>query len=661
MPKRKAHKKARRKASGARHAKKKAHRKASKVIVSRHKTISRKIRRISKARISKPRKAPKKKIHGKLAVHKKPSKKVQAKLSPKHLEPKRPAAGDFLLEIKSQIAGAVSSASGLPPKDILTLLEKPPEGIEADFALPCFTLSRAFKKDPKLIALDLYKRIQTSGVIREVKPAGPYLNFSIDWNSVASGLIPSILQNSKYGSAKIGNEQTVIVDFSSPNIAKPMSVGHLRSTTIGDSLCRIYRFLGYKVIGDNHLGDWGTQFGKIIVAYRKWGHPERLEKSPIEELLRLYVKFHEDAETQKELEEEARLAFKKLEDSDKESLALWKKFTELSIGEFEKTYKLLGVKFDLQQGESFYDMMAKDVIDEAIKKKVAKWSQHALIIEMGNQPPLLIRKSDEATLYSTRDLATIKYRMAKFSPQRILYVIGSEQKSYLEQVFAAAQKLGYVKPEQKKNLVHVQFGMMSLPEGKMSTRRGRLVMLDHVIREVTDLAEKTILIKNPDLKNRKKIAQEVGIGALKYADLSRDRIKDVKFDWDEILSFEGDTGPYIQYTHARACSILRKGKVKSSPKRFDAALLTDQKEKAIVRKLTEFPETVRKAAGDNKPHYIANYVFSLATLFNEFYQSVPVLKAKKSEREARVALVFSVRNVLKSGLSLLGIESPEEM
>jgi arginyl-tRNA synthetase len=632
MPKRKAHKKARRKASMARHDKKKAHRKASKVIVSRHKTVSRKIHR--KTRLKKP---------------------AAPKLSPGML----PA--DFLLQIKSQIAEAVSSASGLPPKDILTLLEKPPEGIEADFALPCFMLARPLRKDPKLIALDLYKRIHPSGLIKDAKQAGAYLNFSIDWNSVASGLIPSILQNSKYGSAKIGNEQTVIVDFSSPNIAKPMSVGHLRSTTIGDSLCRIYRFLGYKVIGDNHLGDWGTQFGKIIVAYRKWGHPERLEKSPIEELLRLYVKFHEDAETQKELEEEARLAFKKLEDSDKESLALWKKFTELSIWEFEKTYKLLGVKFDLQQGESFYDMMAKAVIDEAIKKKVAKWSQHALIIEMENQPPLLIRKSDEATLYSTRDLATIKYRMAKFSPQRILYVIGSEQKSYLEQVFAAAQKLGYVKPEQKKNLVHVQFGMMSLPEGKMSTRKGRLVMLDHVIREVTDLAEKTILIKNPDLKNRKKIAQEVGIGALKYADLSRDRIKDVKFDWDEILSFEGDTGPYIQYTHARACSILRKGKVKSSPKRFDAALLTDQKEKAIVRKLTEFPETVRKAAGDNKPHYIANYVFSLATLFNEFYQAVPVLKAKKSEREARVALVFSVRNVLKSGLSLLGIESPEEM
>jgi arginyl-tRNA synthetase len=301
------------------------------------------------------------------------------------------------------------------------------------------------------------------------------------------------------------------------------------------------------------------------------------------------------------------------------------------------------------------------VIEEALRKKVAKWSQHALIIDMENQTPLLIRKSDEATLYSTRDLATINYRVKKFAPERILYVIGSEQKSYLEQVFTAAQKLGYIKPEQKNRLLHVAFGMISLPEGKMSTRRGRVVMLDHVIKEVIDLAEKTILIKNPELKDRKNIAKDVGIGALKYADLSRDRIKDVKFDWDEILSFEGDTGPYIQYTHARACSILRKSKLKSIPKKFDTSLLKDAKEKAIIRKLVEFPETVVRASEDCKPHYIANYVFSLATLFNEFYQSIPVLKAKKGVREARLALVFAVKTVLKNGLSLLGIEAPEEM
>jgi len=642
------------------------------------KKTSKKVRKAKKSSrkmlhkgVSMPRKVPRKRIRRKLPAHK--TSRMHAKRAPKHAEPRKPAAQDFLLDIKSQIAQAVSSVTGLSLQDILPLLEKPPEGIEADFALPCFTLSRVLRKDPKLIALDLYKKIHPSGVIRDAKQAGPYLNFSIDWNSVASGLLPAILENEtktegvkrrllpQYGSAKRGEGKTVIVDFSSPNIAKPMSVGHLRSTTIGDSLSRIYRFLGYKVIGDNHLGDWGTQFGKIIVAYKKWGHPERLEKSPIEELLRLYVKFHEETDIDKTLEDQARLAFKKLEDGDKEYLGLWKRFTELSTREFSKTYKLLGVKFDIVQGESFYDKMAKDVIEEALRKKVAKWSQHALIIDMENQTPLLIRKSDEATLYSTRDLATINYRVKKFAPERILYVIGSEQKSYLEQVFTAAQKLGYIKPEQKSRLLHVSFGMISLPEGKMSTRKGRVVMLDHVIKEVIDLAEKTILIKNPELNDRKNIAKDVGIGALKYADLSRDRIKDVKFDWDEILSFEGDTGPYIQYTHARACSILRKGKIKAPPKRFDASLLKDAKERAIIRKLVEFPETINRAADDCKPHYIANYVYSLATLFNEFYQSIPVLKAKKGVRDARLALVMAVKIVLKNGLSLLGIEAPEEM
>ena len=568
-------------------------------------------------------------------------------------------AADFIREIKSQIAEAVSSASGLDSGQIIPLLERPPEGIGADFALPCFTLARTLRKDPRLIAMDLGRAIKPSGLIREAKPAGAYLNFSVDWNAVAAGLLPAIIRNSRYGSSRLGEGKAVLVDFSSPNIAKPMSVGHLRSTTIGDSLCRMHRFLGYRVIGDNHLGDWGTQFGKMIVAYRRWGHPDKLEKNPVEELLRLYVKFHGDAEVDPKLEDEARLAFKRLEDGDRESLDLWKRFSELSVREFEKVYRLLGVRFDLQQGESFYDRMAKDVISEAIRKGVAKWSQHALVIDTGGEIPLIIRKSDEATLYSTRDLAAINYRVRKFALERILYVVGSEQKSYLEHVFRAAERLGYVKPG--KGLVHVQFGMMSLPEGKMSTRKGRVVLLEHVISEVVDLADKTIMIKNPELKGRKKVAQEVGIGALKYADLSRDRIKDVRFDWDEILSFEGDTGPYVQYTHARACSILRKGKIKAPPKRMDAGLLKGAKEALIIRKLAEFPETVARAAEDCKPHHIANYVYSLATLFNEFYQSVPVLKARKAEREARVALVFSVRNVLKSGLSLLGIEAPEEM
>jgi arginyl-tRNA synthetase len=641
---------------------------AKKAHPRRHaKPAKRKVRIISHRRKKHARKPARK------APAKKPVRRRHAK-KPQRPAPAKPLpvihSADFIRSIKAEISGAVASASGLNAQDMVPLLERPPEGIDADFALPCFTLSRQFRKAPQAIAQELAGKIKPAGMIKQAKPAGPYLNFSVDWNLVAAGLLPAILGNSRYGSSGMGKGKTIVVDFSSPNTAKPIGVGHLRSTTIGDSLCRMHRFLGYEVVGDNHLGDWGTQFGKMIVAYRKWGHPEKLDKNPVEEMFRLYTKFHEEAGIDEALDEQARLAFKKLEDGDKEYVALWKRLTELSNREFQKIYRLLGVRFDLWLGESFYDRMAKDVIAEALRKKVAKWSQHALIIEVGGQVPLIIRKSDEATTYATRDLAAIKYRLAKFRPEKILYVVGSEQKSYLEQAFAAAGRLGYVRPGQSP-LVHVNFGMMSLPEGRMSTRKGRIVMLDHVIKEVTDLADKTIIIKNPGLRNRKRVAQEVGVGALKYADLSRDRIKDIKFDWDEILSFEGDTGPYIQYTHARACSILRKGNLgkkasldafqkKVSKSRIDMGLLKDPKEKAIIRRLAEFPETVIRASQDCKPHYIANYVYTLATLFNEFYQSVPVLKAKK-EKEARLALVFSVKAVLKSGLGLLGMGAPGEM
>lgn len=637
MPK----KRSRRKSHKARKRHVKKTRRVSKVRASRHRKVSR----------IKPRKKTHKHVHKHAIAKRRPA-------APKYVPVQ---AKDFLKDIKSQIAEAVSSAAGLRPEQILPLLERPPEGIEADFAVPCFVLAKQLRKNPHAIAQEIAGKITPFGAIKEAKAAGPYVNFLVDWKKVAQDSIQHILSNPGYGSSDLGRGKTIVIDFSHPNVAKPMSIGHLRSTIIGDSLGRIYRMLGYKVIGDNHLGDWGTQFGKIIVGYRRWGKPEKLEGSPIEELLRVYVKFHEDAEINPKLEDEARAAFKKLEDGDKESLALWKRFSGLSLKEFGKIYQSLGVRFDTYLGESFYLKAAKEIVEDALKRGVAKWSEHAVVIDTGHEIPLIIRKSDEATLYQTRDLATIKYRLKEYRPDKILYVVGSEQKSYFQQVFSAAEKLGYITPEQKKDLVHVQFGMVSLPEGKMSTRKGRVVFLDHVIEEVTKMAEKTIEAKNPGLKNREQVAKQVGIGAIKYADLSRDRIKDIRFDWNEMLSFEGDTGPYMQYTHARACSILRKGKVKSTPKKIDAALLTDPKEKALVCKLIEFPVTIQKAAQDNKPHYIANYVFTLATAFNEFYQSVPVLRAEGSLRNARLALVMATKEVLKSGLFLLGIEAPEEM
>ncbi|HJW96956.1 MAG TPA: arginine--tRNA ligase [archaeon] len=593
-------------------------------------------------------------------------KHVAAKRHPKqsrHTTPEKPASTqkDFLLSLKQELAQAFSEASGLKAEAILPLIERPPEGIGADFAIPCFVLAKQLRKAPQQIAQEVAGRIAPLGRIKEARHAGPYVNFLVDWKAVGQELIPHILSNPGYGSSRLGKGKTIVMDFSHPNVAKPMSVGHLRSTVIGDSLCRIYRNLGYRVIGDNHMGDWGTQFGKIMVAYRKWGHPEKLGKSPIEELLRVYVKFHEETEIEPGLEDEARKAFKRLEDGDKESLALWKRFSDLSLKEFGKIYRILGVKFDTYLGESFYLKMSRDVIEEAVKKGVAKWSEGALIIDVGMEIPLVIQKSDEATLYATRDLATIKYRLKEYKPDEVLYVVGSEQKQYFEQVFIAAERLGYIKKEERGRLVHIPFGMVSLPEGKMSTRKGRVVFLDHVIGEVTKMAGKVIEAKNPALKDRETVARQVGIGAIKYADLSRDRIKDIRFDWSEMLSFEGDTGPYLQYTHARACSILRKGKIKAVPKKIDATLLIEPQERALVRKLCELPETIERAARDSKPHYAANYAFTLATLFNEFYQAVPVLRAEGGLRAARLALVMATKEVLKKGLYLLGIEAPEEM
>jgi len=464
-----------------------------------------------------------------------------------------------------------------------------------------------------------------------------------------------IAEKSRYGSSNIGKGKKVIVEYSSPNIAKPMSVGHLRSTVIGQSIFNILDFLGYSCMSINHIGDWGTQFGKLLYAYKKWGSA-KLRKNPIEELFLLYQRFHKEAEKKPELEEEARKCFKRLEEGDKEFTMLWKSFTNSSLAEFNKIYKILGVRFDHITGESFYLTLAKDVIKEAGQKGVSKESKGAVIIEVNNLSPLIIQKSDEATVYGTRDLACIKYRKKKFNPDKILYVVGSEQNMYFSQLFMAAEKLGYAK---KEELVHISFGLMSLKEGKISTRAGRVVFLEDVIDKTLELAGKIIREKGLSA-NKRELARQVGIGVIKYNDISRDRIKDVVFDWDSMLSFDGDTAPYIQYTHARANSILLKGRVKAAGA-FNAGLLKDEKEKHIIKLLMEFPRVVQDAARDYKPHYIANYVYDLANKFNEFYQSIPVLKAPSELRKARLALVIATKIVIANALSLLGIESPGKM
>ena len=546
----------------------------------------------------------------------------------------------------------------------------------ADVALPLFKLAKSINKNPSELAKEAEKNIKEKNlldgsVFSDVRAVNGYLNFYFNYTKFGKLVFDDIKRlKEKYGSSARKNK-TVVIDYSSPNIARPFSVGHLRSTIIGNSLYRIYKFLGYKVIGDNHLGDYGTQFGKLICAYKKWGKKEKIRKEPIKELLRLYVKFHKEAEKNSSLEEEARKWFKKLEQNDKEAVKLWKWFRELSLEEFNKIYKMLDVKFDFVLGESFYKNKLKSIVKEALAKGVAEWAESktetfessseekigkkekVVLVRLekyGIETPLLLQKSDGTSLYATRDLATAKYRIERWKPEMILYVVGNEQKLYFKQVFKALELLGY-----KTKYVHVSFGLVLLKGKKVSTRKGRIIFLEDVLKEAIKKAKELVSEK---IKNKEKIAKIVGIGAVKYNDLSQDRTKDIEFDWKKMLNLKGNSAPYIQYSYVRARSILNKiGKIK----KVKPELLKEEEEKQLIKKLSLFPNVISKAAESFQPYFIANYLFDLAKLFNNFYEKFPVLKAEKRLRESRAFLVYAIAVVIKTGLSLLGIDCPDEM
>jgi len=502
-------------------------------------------------------------------------------------------------------------------------------------------------------AQDLFEKIEI------VKPG--FINFTLSKKWLQKQVGGVIKKGLDFGKVNIGKGKTVIIDYSAPNIAKPMSIGHLRSTIIGQAIYNIYEFLGYRCIGDNHLGDWGTQFGKLIYAYKEWGDREKIKQNPIRELLKLYVKFHNEVEKNPDLENEGRRWFKKLEDKNKEAVRLWRWFTKLSLREFNRIYELLDIKFDYELGESFYNNMLDNVIKEAQDKGITKESKGAIIIplEEHNLPPLLIQKSDGATLYATRDLATAKYRIEKFKPVKIIYVVGAEQKLYFRQLFKTFELINHAKG---RDFVHVCFGLIRLAGVRMATRRGKVIFLEDVLEKAIDLARKIVDDKNPNLSEeiKDKIARQIGIGAVKYNDLSQNRITDITFDWNKMLSLKGDSAPYLQYTHARICSILKKGKVRFNNK-FDSALLRDKREIALLRKLYIFPEIITEAAEEYMPNYITTYLFELAQNFNLFYNEIRVLQAEKNVSLARLHLAGAVGLILKNGLALLCIEAPEQM
>ncbi len=554
------------------------------------------------------------------------------------------------IDIQQNIKNALAAKINLTEIE----LEVPPDASLGDYAFPCFAIAKSLKKSPVQIALELSKTLSIEG-IENIEANGPYLNFFVDRALFCKCAIETIhKQKDKYGSAKVGKNKSIVIDYSSPNIAKPFGIAHIRSTVIGNSLYKIHKFLGYKVVRVNHLGDWGTQFGKLIVAYKKWGDEKKLEKDGIGHLVDMYIQFGEEAEINPALEDDARFWFKKLEDGDKEALSLWELFREISLIEFRRYYKKLAVDFDTYHGESFYNDKLDSTIKQVQHKVPAEIDQGALIVRLDGMPPVILRKSDGASTYHTRDIAAAVYRLKEYNPEKILYIVGSPQSLHFNQLFAVLGKMDY----NKEKFVHVQFGNMTYEGMMMSTRTGNFILLEEVLHKAVELALQTIMQKSPSLRNKKKVAEAIGIGAVIFGDLVNDRARDVDFTWEKALDFEGETGPYLQYTHARICSLLKKaGRVVDW--NVDYHLLTAEKE--VISILHHFPEVVLETQQNYKPHIIARYLIEMAQKFNSYYQNNPILNQKEDLRNARLAVAQCVGIVLKNGLSLLGLEAPVTM
>ncbi|WP_341876017.1 arginine--tRNA ligase [Defluviitalea saccharophila] len=565
------------------------------------------------------------------------------------------------MDFKVQIADILyKQFNDLSREEIISMIEIPPSPDMGDYAFPCFRLAKLLRKAPPKIAEEAVAVIERPDFLKEIKSVSGYINFYIDKTKFASSIISNVLKSKeKYGTSNEGEGKNIVIDYSAPNIAKPFHVGHLRSTVIGGSIYRIYKHLGYNCIGVNHLGDWGTQFGKLIVAYKKWGSKEAVEQGGIKELMRIYVLFHEEAEKDPSLEDEARSWFTKMERGDEEALALWNWFKDISLEEFKKVYKLLGVEFDSYAGESFYNDKMDAIIEELDSKGLLKESDGAKIVDLEdvNMPPCLITKRDGSTLYATRDITAAIYRKNTYDFEKCIYVTALAQNLHFAQWFEVIKKMGY---DWHDKLVHVPFGLVSMETGKLSTRKGNVVLLEELLKEAIDKTNQIINEKNPDLEDKETVAEQVGIGAVVFNDLSNNRIKDVVFSWDKVLNFDGETGPYVQYTHARACSVLRKANV-DIEENIDYNVLTDPSSIEVIRLIGQFPERIKEAAEKLEPSFIARYIVDLAQAFNKFYHDNPILVEDEAVKKARLSLVYSVKTVLSSGLYLLGIKSPEKM
>ena len=549
----------------------------------------------------------------------------------------------------------------LEKEEIASALEIPKKSDMGDFAFPCFKLAKIYRKAPNMIAEELTGKIleKNYDIFSKVENVGGYINFFFAKEQFAKQLMKTISAEN-YGSSTEGEGKTICIDYSSPNVAKNFHVGHLRTTIIGNSLYKIYSKLGYHVERINHLGDWGTQFGKLIVAYKRWGSKEEVEKNGIAELMKIYVKFHQEAEKDDSLNDEARAWFVKMEQGDEEALSIWQWFKDISLVEYKRIYKLLGMEFDHYTGESFYRDKTQDVVDKLNAKHLLVESDGAHIVPLDdyNMAPCLIMKKDGSSIYATRDLAALFYRKETYHFDKCIYVTGLEQKLHFAQVFKVIELLGYDWYDQ---LVHVPYGLVSMEGGKLSTRNGNVIYAEEILHESIRKIYEIIEEKNPDLEDKETVARQVGIGAIIFNDLYNQRIKDVVFNWDKILNFDGETGPYVQYTYARCASVLRKAGKVTIPEEIDYSMLTDEVTMNLLKDITRFPGVVKDAAEKYEPFMISRFAVSVAQHFNKFYHDCQINVDDENIKMARLKVVSVTMRVIKDALELLGIECPEQM
>jgi arginyl-tRNA synthetase len=555
------------------------------------------------------------------------------------------------------IRAALAAETGIAADELR--LESPRDPQLGDFAFPCFVLAKALEQAPPKIAVELAPRLNARLAGITASASGPYLNFQVERGALASTILGDILaQGARYGTTDAGRGKTIVIDLSSPNIAKPMSVGHLRSTVIGAAIQRLHNALGYTTVGINHIGDWGSQFGKLVAAVDRWGDTLDLESDPIKSLLALYVRYHDEEQGDPELRQAGRDAFQELESGvDGPVRATWRHLTELSMKEFDKIYARLGVTFDEVRGESFYEAHLDATIERVVAAGITEESEGALVVrldEFGDIPPCLLRKSDGTTLYATRDLAAAFHRWELYGFERCLYVVGGDQRLHFRQLKHVLERMGLA---WEPRMEHIDFGMLRLPEGKMSTRKGQVVFLEDVLDRAVEEAAKINAEKNPDLADKELVNEQVGVGAVVFNDLKRERVKDIEFDWDEVLSFEGDTGPYVQYTHARLASIGRKvGQERAEP---DWSVLAESAQ--LVLTLGRLPQTIERAAADAEPSIVSQYLLGLCREVNSWIGANRVLDQAPPVTAARAAVVDAARTVIASGLGLLGVAAPDRM